>query len=119
MVYAALILGGTGSLAGAVLGAAVVTVMLELLRTPDEARIVFYGVIALTLIARVRPWRRLAAVVAALLAFGYALYALLDAIWPAAAAGRGRAPARSTTSSPPGWSCRWTARRPATGASSC
>jgi ABC-type branched-subunit amino acid transport system permease subunit len=69
IIYAMVILGGAGSLAGAVLGAFVVSVlMLEGLRpqTPigdftGNGRWVFYAVIIATLVAAIRPWRRLAA----------------------------------------------------------
>ena len=55
VVYAALILGGSGSLSGAVLGGVVVAVMLDLLRDPGQASAAFYGVIAVTLIAKITP----------------------------------------------------------------
>ena len=44
IVYAMLILGGAGSLGGVILGALVVNVSLELLRTPDHATWIFYVV---------------------------------------------------------------------------
>ena len=53
-----LILGGSGSLAGAVVGAIAVNVSLEVLRNPDHARWLFYSVILLTLLAKLRPWRK-------------------------------------------------------------
>ena len=70
IIYAMVILGGAGSLAGAVLGAFVVSVlMLEGLRpqTPigdftGNGRWVFYAAILVVLVAAIRPWRRLAAI---------------------------------------------------------
>ena len=44
-VYAMVILGGAGSLPGVVAGAILINVLLEVLRTPDHARWVFYVVI--------------------------------------------------------------------------
>jgi branched-chain amino acid transport system permease protein len=88
LIYAALILGGAGSIAGAVLGALVVSVTLELLRNPDQAAYVFYGLILVTLFARMRPWRKLGAVLAAIVAFGFAAHAIVEAISPTAVAGR-------------------------------
>src|SRR6266852_1455476 len=41
-IYAMVILGGAGSLSGVAIGAVVVNVSLEVLRTPDHARWVFY-----------------------------------------------------------------------------
>lgn len=88
VIYAALILGGSGSLAGAVAGGIVVTLVLDLLRDPAQANAAFYGVIAVTLIAKVRPWRVLAGVVAATLALGFVVHAVVGAISPDAVAGK-------------------------------
>ena len=88
VIYAALILGGTGSLAGAVAGGIVVTLILDVLRDPNQASIAFYGVIAITLIAKVRPWAKLAAIVAATAAFGFAIHLVASAISPDAVAGQ-------------------------------
>jgi ABC-type branched-subunit amino acid transport system permease subunit len=81
-IYAVVILGGAGSLTGAVAGAIAVNVTLEVLRTPDHARWIFYAVILLTLVAKLRPWRRLAAVLAGTAAFGLVLHAIVGAAWP-------------------------------------
>ena len=78
IIYAMVILGGAGSLAGAVLGAVLVSVfMLEGLRpqTPigdltGNGRWVFYTAILLVLVTTIRPWRRLAAIVGGIAAFG-------------------------------------------------
>src|SRR6266852_5506651 len=88
LIYAGLILGGAGSIAGAVTGALVVMVIYDgLLRNPADAGYLFYGLILLTLLARLRPWRRLAAVLAATVAFGFAAHAIARAISPSAVAG--------------------------------
>jgi len=87
VIYAALILGGSGSLAGAVAGGIVVTLVLDLLRDPAQASAAFYGLIAVTLIAKVRPWRTLAAVVGATVALGFVVHVVVGAIWPDAVAG--------------------------------
>jgi ABC-type branched-subunit amino acid transport system permease subunit len=87
LVYAGVILGGSGSIAGAVLGATVVSVTLELLRNPSQAATLFYGLILLTLVVRVRPWRKLGAVLAALVAFGFAVHGIVSAISASAVAG--------------------------------
>ena len=78
LVYAGLILGGAGSLPGAVTGALVVMITYDgLLRGGvSNARILFYGVIALILLTRIRPWRRLAVIVAATGALGAAAWAI-------------------------------------------
>jgi ABC-type branched-subunit amino acid transport system permease subunit len=87
LVYAGLILGGAGSIAGAALGALVVMVTYDgLLRSPTEAGYLFYGLILLTLLAKLRPWRRLAAVLAATVALGLAAHAIAEAISASAVA---------------------------------
>src|SRR3954463_15702301 len=87
LIYAGLILGGAGSLGGAVLGALVLSITLELLRNPSQAAYVFYGLILATLLVRLRPWRKLVAVLAAIVAFGFAAHAIVAAISPTAVAG--------------------------------
>jgi len=81
-VYAILILGGAGSLGGVILGALIVNISLEVLRTPNHATIVFFALILATLLAKLRPWRALAAVVAGTALLGVAVRALVGAIWP-------------------------------------
>ena len=82
IVYAMLILGGAGSLGGVILGALVVNISLEVLRDPGHATWVFYTLIAATLVARLRPWRSLVAVIAGTVAFGFAVHAIVSAVWP-------------------------------------
>ena len=81
-IYAMVILGGAGSLLGVVLGALTVNILLEVLRTPDHARWILYIAIVVALLAKVRPWRKLAAVLAGTLAFGIAVHAIVAAAWP-------------------------------------
>jgi branched-chain amino acid transport system permease protein len=81
-VYAIVILGGAGSLAGVVIGAIVVNGVPELLRDPNEAEWVFYTAIVLLVLTRIRPWRRLAIVAGGAVALGFALHAFADAAWP-------------------------------------
>jgi ABC-type branched-subunit amino acid transport system permease subunit len=85
IIYAMVILGGAGSLVGAVVGAVVVEVfLLEALRpqTPISdwtfnGRWLFYGGILLILLLTIRPWRRLAAILGGVVAFGLVLHAIL------------------------------------------
>jgi ABC-type branched-subunit amino acid transport system permease subunit len=81
-VYAMVILGGVGSLKGVVLGAVVVNVLLEVLRTPDHARWIFYAAVLIGLIVKLRPWRLLAAVLAGLVVFGVVVNQIVGAVWP-------------------------------------
>jgi ABC-type branched-subunit amino acid transport system permease subunit len=88
LIYAGLILGGAGSLAGAVLGGLVISVTLDgFLRSPTQAGYIFYGLILATLIVKVRPWQRLAAVLGGTVVFGLAAHAIAKAISPSAVAG--------------------------------
>ena len=82
-VYAMVILGGAGSLPGVVIGAVVINVSLELLRDPEQARALFYVAIGLGLLTLVRPWARLAAVVAGTIVFGVVVYQLAEWLRPA------------------------------------
>jgi ABC-type branched-subunit amino acid transport system permease subunit len=90
-LYAMVILGGAGSLAGVALGAVVINVGLQLMdpTDPKNASWLFYGLLALAVPAVVRPWRwRIGAlVVGATIGFGFAVHAIADAAWPAGTSG--------------------------------
>jgi branched-chain amino acid transport system permease protein len=79
-IYAMVILGGAGSQVGVVLGAILVSVMLEFLREPSDARYVFYVVVALGLVTALRLSTRLALVVGSTVALGFVLRALANAV---------------------------------------
>jgi len=81
-IYAMVILGGVGSLLGVVVGAVSINVLLEVLRTPAHARWILYAAILIALFAKLRPWRRLAAILVATVAFGIAVHAVVAAVWP-------------------------------------
>jgi ABC-type branched-subunit amino acid transport system permease subunit len=82
-IYAMVILGGAGSQAGVVLGAILVNVLLEVLRSPQHSRWVFYAVVLAALLAFVRPWKWLAVVLLGTLTFGFAVREIAHAIHPA------------------------------------
>jgi ABC-type branched-subunit amino acid transport system permease subunit len=87
-VYAALILCGAGSIGGAVVGGLLLSITLDgFLRSPTQAGYLFYGVILLTLIVKLRPWWRLLAVLAATVVFGFAVHGIVEAISSSAVAG--------------------------------
>jgi ABC-type branched-subunit amino acid transport system permease subunit len=87
-IYAIVILGGAGSLAGVVVGAIIVNGVPELLRDPNQAEWVFYTAVVLLVLLRVRPWQRLAVVAGGTLALGFALVAMADAWFPRWTAGQ-------------------------------
>ena len=80
IIYTMVILGGSGSQAGVVLGAVIVGVLLELLRDPGDSRAVFYAAVALGLVAALRFTVRLAAVVVGLAVFGLVVHSIAGAI---------------------------------------
>jgi ABC-type branched-subunit amino acid transport system permease subunit len=88
-IYAIVILGGIGSLAGMVIGAIVINVSYEILTpaTPDVARWLFYAAIVLTIASRMRPWSRLFLVLGGAVAFGFAVHAIVAALSPSATEG--------------------------------
>ena len=83
-IYAVVILGGTGSIAGVILGAIMINVPYELLDPASDrgsaARILFYGTILAVIVARLRPWTRLATVLGGLVGFGFAVHAIAGAV---------------------------------------
>ena len=79
-LYAMVVLGGLGSLPGAVAGAFVLSHP-ELLRGPDTARLLFYGgVIAMTMLLIKPRWRGVALLVA-VLALGFVVKLVATALW--------------------------------------
>jgi branched-chain amino acid transport system permease protein len=88
LIYAGLILGGAGSMSGAVVGGLVVSIVLDgFLRSPTQSGYIFYGVILVTLLVKLRPWSRLAFVIVGTIVFGFVVHAIVGAIWPSAVAG--------------------------------
>ena len=98
-IYTMVILGGQGSQFGVAIGAILISVLLELLRDPSNARVLFYAFAVLAVIAALGRSRALGAVLAGTLAFGFAAHAIAGAIqhdWVAGATEGGLA---STVSS--------------------
>jgi hypothetical protein len=75
------ILGGAGSLMGVVIGAIVINVSYELLTpaTPDRARWLFYGILIVAMIWKVRPVPRLITLIVTTGVLGYAIHAIAEA----------------------------------------
>ncbi|HTX01941.1 MAG TPA: branched-chain amino acid ABC transporter permease, partial [Acidimicrobiales bacterium] len=87
MIYAAVVLGGTGSLTGVILGAGVVIVLPEVLRSPGAADILFYLLTVVGIVAWIRPLRRMLVILSATLVIGFAARAVVAALRPHALAG--------------------------------
>ncbi|HET6173282.1 MAG TPA: branched-chain amino acid ABC transporter permease [Gaiellales bacterium] len=79
-VYTMVILGGQGNLAGVTVGAVVVSVVLELLRDPGNARILFYLFAIVGIVLVLGRSRRLLVLLGSLLVFGFAAHAIAHAI---------------------------------------
>jgi branched-chain amino acid transport system permease protein len=91
-VYTMVILGGQGSQAGVVTGAVLISVLLELLREPGDARVAFYAVVVLGVVAAFRFSSKLAIVVCGTLVFGFVAHAIakgIDGSWVSGTAGGG------------------------------
>jgi branched-chain amino acid transport system permease protein len=88
LIYAGLILGGAGSMSGAVIGGLLVSIVLDgFLRSPTQSSYIFYGVILVTLLIKLRPWTRVALVIGGTVAFGFVMHAIVAAFSSTAVAG--------------------------------
>ncbi len=87
LIFACLVLGGAGSIAGAILGGVLVQAMEFLLTSPKDSAYLFYGLIVIALVWKLRPWRYLGAVVAGTVVLGLVAHAIVGAISSSATAG--------------------------------
>jgi ABC-type branched-subunit amino acid transport system permease subunit len=87
LIYACLVLGGAGSIAGAIAGGIIVWALEQMLSSPLDAGYLFYGLILLTLFLKIRPWRNLALVLAGIVVLGLVANVLVGAISSSATAG--------------------------------
>jgi MFS family permease len=82
IIYAVVILGGMGSIAGPILGAIVINVSFQFLQPqndhPGVKRWLFYGLIVL-FIALIKPWYKGVVVLVGTAAFGFAVHAIVSA----------------------------------------
>ncbi len=83
ILYAMVVLGGVGSVSGAICGALVLSILPEALRDPIWARLLFYGALVL-LVLRLyrRPWWRGAAMLGGVAVLGLVLRLGLGALAP-------------------------------------
>ena len=86
-IYAAVILGGSGSIPGVILGAIVIAYLPELLRDPTKAGWLFYVGIVVGMLVMMRPWRRLQVAVGGLIVFGFVVRWIAQAAWSEATTG--------------------------------
>lgn len=81
-LYAMVVLGGVGSLPGALLGALIFVVLPESLRNVTVAGVLFYGALFITLIKTIRPWSRLWRLLAGTLLLGYLVKVFINLVAP-------------------------------------
>jgi len=81
-LYAMVVLGGAGSLVGVTVGAVLINASLEALRDAGNASWIFYGVVALALIALLRPWWQPIAVLGATVIFGFVVHGIAEQARP-------------------------------------
>jgi hypothetical protein len=86
-LYAMVVLGGLGSLPGAVIGAFIFTTLPEILRSITFAGYLFYGSAILGLLTLIRPWRRLALLLGGTILGGYLVKLVVTFVAPALDAG--------------------------------
>lgn len=82
-IYAVVILGGLGSIAGVILGAVVINVSSQFLAPqndhPELKRWLFYGTVLLLVVLVVKPWYRAMVSLLGAVAFGFAVHAIVAA----------------------------------------
>ena len=86
-LYAMVVLGGAGSLVGVTVGAVLINGVLEALNDADNASWIFYGVIAIALLALLRPWWQPIAVLGATVIFGFAVHEIAEQARPSLVGG--------------------------------
>src|SRR3954451_4448338 len=91
LIYAVVILGGTGSLTGMIVGAIAIIASNQVLDStspPNVARVLFYlSLIAAVFFTMRRSWVRLVTAFAATAIFGLAVHATVEAVWSRGTAG--------------------------------
>jgi hypothetical protein len=92
LIYAVVILGGTGSLTGMIVGAIAIIAsnrVLDSTSPPNVARVLFYlALIATVYFTMRRSWARLVTAFAATAVFGLTVHAIVDAVWSRGTAGQ-------------------------------
>jgi branched-chain amino acid transport system permease protein len=84
ILYSMVVLGGVGNISGAVSGALILSVLPELLRSPESARLIFWGALVLVVMSLFRrTWVRGLILLGAVVALGIVLKVTLYALLPA------------------------------------
>jgi ABC-type branched-subunit amino acid transport system permease subunit len=80
LLYAAVILGGSGSLVGTLVGATIMSLLPEVLRQAAFGELLFFAVLFASLVFLLRSWKTLVAVFAGVVAIGFAVNGLMLAV---------------------------------------
>ncbi len=80
IIYTMVILGGSGSQPGVVLGAVLIGILLELLRDPGDSRVLFYAAIIVGVVFVYRFSLKLAVIVGGTFVFGLVLHSIAGAV---------------------------------------
>ncbi len=81
-LYAMMVLGGISNLGGAVLGACVLAIAPELLRSPELSRLIFYSALGLGLLLLMKPRRNGLIVLVSVIGLGVLLRLIVQAAAP-------------------------------------
>ena len=84
LIYAVVILGGTGSLTGMVVGAIVIIASNQVLDStspPNNARVIFYAVLTAAVLLTLKTWPKRIAALGGTFVFGLALREIVGALW--------------------------------------
>ena len=84
LIYAVVILGGTGSLTGMVVGAIVIVAsnqVLDSTSSPTLQRVLFYSVLVAAVLLTMKTWPRRIAALAGTVAFGLVVREVVGALW--------------------------------------
>src|SRR5580765_882954 len=92
LIYAVVILGGTGSLTGMIVGAIAIIATNQVLDStspPNNARVIFYVALVLGVVLTLRPsWKKITVALVGTAVFGLALHAIVDAVWSRGTSGQ-------------------------------
>src|SRR6478672_4099992 len=84
LIYAVVILGGTGSLTGMIVGAIVIIASNQALDStspPNQARVLFYAVLIAAVLLTMKTWPKRIAALAGAAAFGLVVREVVGALW--------------------------------------
>jgi ABC-type branched-subunit amino acid transport system permease subunit len=91
LIYAVVILGGTGSLTGMIVGAIVIIASNQVLDStspPNLARTLFYVTMIAAVLLTMKGWQKRVVALGGTVVFGFIVHAIVSAVWPAGETGQ-------------------------------